>query len=203
MVTRWSMPRPKRNRVISSPPIMEGFRPFGIPDANLDPLILLYEEYEGIRLSDYKHLTQEEAAKMMNISRPTFTRIYENARRTIAQALVEGRAIFIEGGNFHTDDFWYRCGNCKRLVISSAETGICQYCKGKDLRRLNQTKEMKETNKSNESQYCICVHCDTRTPHKQGIPCRDGNCPNCGKKMMREGSYHHKLYLAKKGEIKS
>jgi predicted DNA-binding protein (UPF0251 family) len=195
------MPRPKRNRVISSPPVMEGFRPFGIPDADLDPLILLYEEYESIRLADYKHLTQEDAAKMMNVSRPTFTRIYENARRTIAQSFVEGRAIFIEGGNFQTDDFWYRCGDCKRLVISPAETGTCQYCNSKNLRRLNQTKEMKESNEL--SQYCICIHCDTRIPHAAGIPCRSNVCPNCGKKMMREGSYHHKLYLAKKGEIKS
>jgi uncharacterized protein len=61
-----------------------------------------------MRLSDYEGLTQEQAAEKMNISRPTFTRIYEKARRTIAQAFVEGKAIFIEGGNYHTDDCWYK-----------------------------------------------------------------------------------------------
>ena len=49
--------------------------------------------------------------------------------------------------------------------------------------------------------YCICVHCNTRILHANGIPCRENNCPECGKKMMREGSYHHQLYLQKKGEI--
>jgi len=193
------MPRPKRNRVISNPPIMEGFRPFGIPEDDLNPVILLYEEYESIRLSDYEHLTQEEAAKSMHVSRPTFTRIYENARRTIAQAFVEGKAIFIEGGNFHTSDYWYRCNSCKRLIISDAETDTCQYCNSKELRRLNQKKELREVVEFTGT--CICVHCDTKIPHVEGVPCRNNDCPNCGKKMMREGSYHHKLYIAKKGEI--
>jgi hypothetical protein len=46
--------------------------------------------------------------------------------------------------------------------------------------------------------YCICVHCDTRIPHPKGEPCREKNCPKCGKKMLREGSYHHQLYMQKK-----
>lgn len=191
------MPRPKRNRVISNPPIMEGFRPFGIPETSLDSLILLYEEYESIRLADYQYLTQEEAAKMMNVSRPTFTRIYENARRTTAQAFVEGKAIFIEGGNFHTKDFWYRCGSCMKLIISETESQACPYCQGNDLRRLNQRKEIK---KEEYSGYCICLHCGAKLPHAEGVPCRENDCPDCGIKMVREGSYHHKLYLSKKGE---
>jgi hypothetical protein len=56
-----------------------------------------------------------------------------------------------------------------------------------------------ETNDFNG--YCICVHCNIRIPHAKGIPCRENDCPQCGKKMMREGSYHHQLYLLKKGEI--
>lgn len=47
---------------------------------------------------------------------------------------------------------------------------------------------------------CICVHCNIQVPHTKGKPCRENNCPQCGKKMMREGSYHHQLYLSKKGE---
>lgn len=48
---------------------------------------------------------------------------------------------------------------------------------------------------------CICVHCNTTIPHAKGKPCRENVCPQCGKKMMREGSYHHQLYLLKIGEI--
>lgn len=131
------MSRPKHKRSIVQPPIMEGFKPFGIPMTRLEPVILLFEEYESIRLSDYEGFTQEQAAEKMNISRPTFTRIYEKARRTIAQAFVEGKAIFIEGGNYQTNDCWYRCDNCKKLNISEVETNTCHYCNSIALRRLN------------------------------------------------------------------
>jgi uncharacterized protein len=135
------MPRPKRNRTIVNPPVMEGFKPFGIPMTDLEPVILLFEEYESIRLSDYEGLTQEQSAERMNVSRPTFTRIYEKARRSIAKAFIEGKAIFIEGGNYHTDDCWYRCDNCMKLNISPEETSTCNYCHSDTLRRLNKKKE--------------------------------------------------------------
>jgi len=117
---------------------MEGFKPFGIPITDLEPVILLFEEYESIRLSDYEGLTQEQSAVRMNVSRPTFTRIYEKARRNIAKAFVEGKAIFIEGGNYHSDDCWYRCNNCLKLNICPKETNSCKYCNSNSLRRLNQ-----------------------------------------------------------------
>jgi uncharacterized protein len=135
------MARPKRERTVVHPPIMEGFKPFGIPITNLEPVILLYEEYEAIRLSDYEGLTQENAALKMNVSRPTFTRIYERARRAIAKAFVEGKAIFIEGGDFHTDDCWYRCDDCQKLTINPSETDTCHYCHSKSLRKLNKVIE--------------------------------------------------------------
>lgn len=116
---------------------MEGFRPFGIPMKDLEPVILLYEEYESLRLSDYQGLTQEQSAESMNVSRPTFTRIYEKARRTIAQAFVEGKAIFIEGGNYYTDDFWYKCEDCMKLNICKEEIKSCKYCGSEVVRSLN------------------------------------------------------------------
>jgi predicted DNA-binding protein (UPF0251 family) len=169
---------------------MEGFKPFGIPITELEPVILLFEEYESIRLTDYEGLTQLEAAIKMNISRPTFTRVYEKARRTIARAFVEGKAIFIEGGNYHTDDYWYRCEACLKVNISKEEIKECTFCNTSILRKLNKPAESFEANGN-----CICVTCNTTYPHKKGIPCRENNCPNCGKTMMREGSYHHQLYL--------
>lgn len=47
---------------------------------------------------------------------------------------------------------------------------------------------------------CICIHCGTKVLHTYGKPCRHENCPNCGKVMMRENSYHHQLYLKKQNE---
>lgn len=139
------MPRPKRKRIVGNPPVMEGFKPFGIPLSDLEPVILLYEEYESIRLCDYESLTQEQSAERMNVSRPTFTRIYEKARQTIAQAFVEGKAIFIEGGNYHTEDCWYKCENCQKLNVSQTEISACKYCQSEVVRRLNKT-ESKDGN---------------------------------------------------------
>jgi predicted DNA-binding protein (UPF0251 family) len=116
---------------------MDGFKPFGIPMTELEPIILLFEEYEAIKLTDYDGLNQEIAAQNMNVSRPTFTRIYEQARRSIAKAFVEGKAIIIEGGNFHTTDNWYRCNHCMKLNICVNEISECPYCKSNNLRHLN------------------------------------------------------------------
>jgi predicted DNA-binding protein (UPF0251 family) len=84
---------------------MEGFKPFGISISDLEPVILFFEEYEALMLLDYMGMTQLVAANEMAVSRPTLTRIYEKARSTIAEAFVDGKAIFIEGGNYHTNGF--------------------------------------------------------------------------------------------------
>ena len=47
---------------------------------------------------------------------------------------------------------------------------------------------------------CICVHCNIQITKTDGKPCRQNECPECGKKLMKEGSYHHQLYLSKKEE---
>ena len=70
------MSRPKQFRKIVSPPLMTGFKPFGIPRAQLEEVVLHYDEYEAVRLLDYEGLMQEQAAERMNVSRPTLTRIY-------------------------------------------------------------------------------------------------------------------------------
>jgi predicted DNA-binding protein (UPF0251 family) len=62
--------------------------------------VLKVEELESIRLKDYLKMEQEEAAERMGVSQPTFNRILHEARRKIAEALVEGKAIRIEGGDY-------------------------------------------------------------------------------------------------------
>jgi len=129
------MPRPKRKRSVESPPKMEGFKPFGIPMSKLEHVTLLYEEYEAFRLMDYEGLNQTEAAEKMNVSRPTVTRIYNRARKTIAKALVEGNAIFIEGGNYSINENWYRCKKCKKLNKNNESK--CKDCESDSLMIIN------------------------------------------------------------------
>lgn len=122
------MSRPKQNRKISNPPIMKGFKPFGIPRKMLDEVTLLYDEYEAIRLVDYEGLHHEKAAEQMNVSRPTLTRIYEKARKTVALALVEGKMINIEGGNVQFDREWFRCRRCYKLIGGMENHIRCKDC---------------------------------------------------------------------------
>lgn len=107
---------------------MKGFKPFGIPRKMLDEVTLLYDEYEAIRLVDYKGLHHEKAAEQMNVSRPTLTRIYEKARKTVALALVEGKMINIEGGNVQFDREWFRCRRCYKLIGGMENHIRCKDC---------------------------------------------------------------------------
>ncbi len=131
------MPNRRRFRKVMMPPPMEGFKPFGVPMRELEPVILLYEEFEALRLADYENLTHKEAAEKMNISRPTFTRLYDKARKTIAKAFVESKAIFIQGGTYITDDYWYRCFNCHETMISIKPARRCRKCNSGNIIRLN------------------------------------------------------------------
>lgn len=134
------MPNRRRSRRIMMPPLMEGFKPFGIPMRDLEPVVLLYEEYEALRLADYENLTQEEAATRMNVSRPTFTRIYDKARKNIARAFIEGKAILIQGGTYITDDYWYRCYNCHETMITLKPLKNCRKCDSEKIIPLNNKK---------------------------------------------------------------
>lgn len=90
------MPRPKKIRFVSAYPAIAAFVPHGIPVSGEVSMSL--EELEAIRLSDFENLDQETAAGMMEVSRHTFGRILANARSIIAEALVTGKALKIEGG---------------------------------------------------------------------------------------------------------
>ncbi len=122
------MPRPKQDRKISNPPLMQGFKPYGIPRRSVSSVSLQYDEYESIRLLDYAGMNQDQAAEQMNVSRPTLTRIYEKARKTIAQALVEGKTIAIDGGNVQFEKQWFRCKRCFKLIGGLENHVRCKGC---------------------------------------------------------------------------
>jgi len=74
------------------------FKPAGVPACTLEQVTLTLDEVEALRLADLQGLYQEQAAAQMKISRPTFARIIEVARRKVAEALIHGKALRIEGG---------------------------------------------------------------------------------------------------------
>ncbi|MBM4028206.1 MAG: DUF134 domain-containing protein [Planctomycetes bacterium] len=92
------MPRPCCLRHIGFRPTAGLFKPAGVPACALEQVILTLDEVEALRLADLEGLYQEQAAAHMKVSRPTFTRIIEEARRKVADALVHGKALRLEGG---------------------------------------------------------------------------------------------------------
>jgi predicted DNA-binding protein (UPF0251 family) len=98
------MPRPRNCRRIGCMPQANYYKPRGIPLSALQHINLTYDELEAIRLADLEELYQEKAAEKMNISRQTFGRIIESAHKKIADALVNGKAMSIEGGIIEMDN---------------------------------------------------------------------------------------------------
>lgn len=105
-------------------PVMEGYKPFGIPMRELASVILLHEELEALRLCDYLGMKQEKAADMMRVSRPTFTRIYEKARKTVATAFAEGKVILIEGGDFQVEEHFNQLNSYKMKIALPTKGNI-------------------------------------------------------------------------------
>ncbi|MBZ4643047.1 MAG: uncharacterized protein PWQ25_1600 [Deferribacteres bacterium] len=93
------MARTDKLRVVRSLPSKHEFKPSGVPSARLKKIGLTLDEYEAIRLADFEGFSHEDAAKLMNISRPTFSRVVEKARRKLSEFIVEGKKLVIEGGN--------------------------------------------------------------------------------------------------------
>ena len=98
------MPRPCKRRRIRGSPNFSYFKPSGIRKMDLQELILSLEELESLRLQDFLNLEQEESAKRMEVSQSTFSRILSSARKKVSDALINGKAIRIEGGNYYIDN---------------------------------------------------------------------------------------------------
>ena len=125
------MPRPRRFRWVGAQPNSTYFKPRGIPLAALEEVVLTVDEHEAVRLADLEGLQQEEAAEKMSVSRATFGRIVTSARKKIADAIINAKAIKIEGGDFVMIGP-YACEECKHtweLHPGVAVPPVCPSCK--------------------------------------------------------------------------
>ena len=105
------MSRPCKCKCIAFVPGVTYFKPAGVPLRSLEEVRISLEEAEALRLKDVEGLEQEEGAIRMRVSRPTFQRVLASARRKVADALLNGKAVRIEGGNFEVLARRYRCAN--------------------------------------------------------------------------------------------
>lgn len=98
------MTRPKKCRKVCFQPGVDYFKPAGIPLRFLSEVCLSLDEVESIRLKDLEGMDQKQCAGHMNISRSTFQRILTSARKKIADALLNGKAVRITGGNYEATE---------------------------------------------------------------------------------------------------
>ncbi len=133
------MPRKVRLRKVVEPPRFKGYRPYGVNAGSKESIDLFYEEYEALKLADYDLLNHKEAAEIMGVSRPTFARIYEAARRKIAAALVEAKVIKTVFGNAVMDKDWYACAKCHARfnIPKIIENEACPACKSDQIELIN------------------------------------------------------------------
>jgi predicted DNA-binding protein (UPF0251 family) len=115
------------------------FKPRGIPLTMLEEVVLTVDEYEAIRLADLESLYQEQAAERMKVSRQTFGRIIESAHKKVAEALVKGKALKIEGGEFEMAAMRkFKCSDCQHaweLHYGTGRPENCPSCKSGNIHR--------------------------------------------------------------------
>lgn len=138
------MPRPPKFRRVESLPEVTVFKPAGVPLGELLEEVLTVEELEAIRLKDLEGLEQEQCAERMQVSRPTFQRVLVSARQKVARALVEGKAIRVEGGNYRVAVRRFQCRACSHefdVPFGPGQRGIemtCPQCGAQQVHRIDQ-----------------------------------------------------------------
>ena len=130
------MSRPQKCRRVEFIPNATYFKPAGIPLRDLEEVRMSIEEAEALRLKDMEGLEQEQGAEKMNVSRPTFQRVLASARQKMADALLNGKAIRIEGGNFEMTWRRFRCRRGHEWELDtpvSVPPELCPTCRQPDV----------------------------------------------------------------------
>ena len=195
------MPRPRQHRKLRNQPLFKGFKPIGIPAGKVNAIEMLFDEYEVVRLLDYENFSQEEAAKQINVSRPTLTRIYQSARRKIATALAEGLSIyFVESPHAYFIKEYF-CHDCQSFFEVKPEEipEKCPICHSKNILEINSdTNSSKFKHHRQKGLYfgpghgmgsggfCVCTQCGEKYKHIPGVPCMERKCQKCGSVLFRE-----------------
>ncbi len=157
------MPRPRLPRSVWFSPCVTYFKPRGIGLSDLEDITLHIDELEAMRLKDLLGMSQSEAAKKMNVSQPTFHRLVLSARKKVADALVNGKALRIEGGNVKMYGRGQGRGRGQGMGFG---------------RRFRGGQGM-------QGGICVCPKCGHSEPKRTGVPCVSLTCPKCGTKLVR------------------
>jgi len=161
------MPRPRLHRRVRFWPGVTHFKPAGVRLAEINEIVLTMDEFEAIRWCDFNQISQKQAAKKMNISQPTLQRIIVSARRKIADALVNGKSIRIQGGVYKMVPPRGPGRGLRRGIGPGAGRGRMGGMAAGPVGE------------------CVCPNCGARVAHQRGLPCNERKCPKCGAMMTR------------------
>jgi predicted DNA-binding protein (UPF0251 family) len=142
------MVRPQKNRLVAFNPGVSYFKPRGIPMIDLEEVKLTVDEREALRLADYQDMSHEDAGSKMGVSRATFGRIVQRARKIVADALINGKAINVGGGNYTLTEETrhFVCSQCDYTWEEGLCTGrpaACPNCESTDFYRKTASKKCK------------------------------------------------------------
>lgn len=130
------MARPRKDRLVAFNPEISYFKPRGTPMVDLEEVCLTVDERESLRLADLDNLSHEESGSCMGVSRATFGRILQRARCRVADALINGKCIKVDGGNYKMveETRFFRCRKCNYQWQEPRGTGRPEKCPdcGKD-----------------------------------------------------------------------
>lgn len=147
------MVRPQKHRRVAFNPEISYFKPRGIPMFDLEEVRLTVDQREAIRLSDLLGMSHEDAGRRMGVSRATFGRIVQRARKAVADALINGKAINVEGGNYKivsTTRIFYcdTCGQEWEEPLGTGRPECCPSCKKAEFHRIGKKTASKNKNTS-------------------------------------------------------
>jgi len=166
------MVRPRKTKFVNFEPNVTYFKPRAVPLNQLQEVEITIDELETMRLSNLKKLIQENAAKKMGIHQSTFQRTLVRAREKITDALVNGKAIKIHGGEYKMP------GGDGTGPIGSLGRG-----RGRSGSSFTQ----------GPGGHCVCPKCNYETTHIRGQPCNQRKCPKCESPMTRGENQSKKI----------
>jgi len=162
-----NMVRPRKIKIVNFEPDVTYFKPRAVPLSQLKEVNLTIDELETLRLSNLKRMSQADSAKKMKIHQSTFQRTLLRAREKITDALVNGKAIKIHGGEYK--------------MPRGDGTGPI----GRGLGGRAAKGRMGGPLAAGPGGICKCPKCGHEKAHIRGQPCNQNKCPKCGTIMTR------------------
>lgn len=151
------------------------FKPSGVYLKDLDEVNITIDELESLRLSYLEKMKQDDAARKMQIHQSTFQRTLHKTLEKISDALVSGKAIRVEGGNYIMPG-----------KDGTGPAGEGTFGRGRQNRSQGNFRGGRGAGFAGPEGICKCISCGYEQPHQRGVPCVQTKCPECGQPMVRK-----------------